>query len=95
MLDCSHADAGFWKTLANIFISFVGAGILTLPHAFAKSGLLLGGGFLIFLALLTYYCILLLLDCKKILEHRGAVRCCSFIKVFDSQCKVHGNLLLP
>lgn len=63
-----------YKTLANIFISFLGAGILTLPYAFKMSGLLLGGGFLTVLALLAYYCILLLVDCKKAVEHKGAVR---------------------
>lgn len=69
-----------YKTLANIFISFLGAGILTLPHAFKESGLLLGGGFLTVLALLAYYCILLLVDCKKAVEHKAVVRlsaCCS------------------
>lgn len=65
--------AGVYKTLANIFISFLGAGILSLPHAFAMSGLLLGGGFLTILAILAYYCILLLVDCKKLLEHKGVV----------------------
>lgn len=62
-----------YKTLANIFISFLGAGILTLPYAFRMSGLLLGGGFLAVLALLAYYCILLLVDCKKAVEHKAVV----------------------
>eukprot|EP00892_Ulva_mutabilis_P009273 jgi/Ulvmu1/6718/UM030_0051.1 len=74
MTNGADADkCGVYKTLANIFISFLGAGILTLPYAFKESGLLLGGGFLTVLALLAYYCILLLVDCKKVVEHKGAV----------------------
>jgi hypothetical protein len=53
----------------------VGAGILGLPFAFKQSGILLGGCFLVILAYLAHYCVLLLVDCKKHLEHKGVVRC--------------------
>ena len=67
-------NAGVYKTLANIFISFMGAGILGLPYAFRHAGLALGAAFMLFLSLLAFYAILLLVDCKKALEHRGVVR---------------------
>ena len=64
-----------YKTLANIFISFIGAGILSLPNAFARSGVVLGTVFMLCLSSLAFYGILLLVDCKKVLEHKGVVCC--------------------
>jgi solute carrier family 36 (proton-coupled amino acid transporter) len=76
----SSCLAGVYKTLANIFISFIGAGILGLPYAFMRAGLVLGTLFMICLSILAFYCIMLLVDCKKALEHRGVVR-------VDAHCK--------
>jgi hypothetical protein len=42
-----------------------GAGVLGLPYAFRKSGLVLGAGFLILTAALSLHCMLLLVRCKK------------------------------
>jgi amino acid permease len=94
-VDEHDPHAGVYKTLANIFISFLGAGILTLPYAFAQSGLILGGLFLILLAVLAYYCIMLLVDCKKLLEHKGVV-CISLQKPISAaarKCMPNGTLL--
>ena len=42
-----------------------GAGVLGLPYAFRKSGLILGAGFLILTAVLSLHCMLMLVKCKK------------------------------
>jgi proton-coupled amino acid transporter len=81
--------AGVYKTLANVFISFIGAGILGLPSAFKESGLVLGAVFLVILSVLAFYCIMLLVDCKKLLESKGVVR---FITVIEL---LHAHLLTP
>jgi hypothetical protein len=39
-----------------------------------RSGLLLGAVVMLVVSILAYICILLLVDCKKTLEPRGAVR---------------------
>lgn len=70
----ARSCAGVYKTLANIFISFMGAGILGLPYAFRHSGLVLGTAFMLVLSMLAYYAIILLVACKQHLEHRGVVR---------------------
>jgi solute carrier family 36 (proton-coupled amino acid transporter) len=73
MQACSM-HAGVYKTLANIFISFLGAGILTLPHAFMRSGIVVGVVVMLVVPALAYVGILLLVDCKRALEHKGVVR---------------------
>jgi hypothetical protein len=72
---------GVGKTLGNIFISFVGAGVLGLPYAFSRSGLLLGALVMLVVSILAYICILLLVDCKKTLEPHGAVRSARLLNV--------------
>ena len=49
-----------------------GAGVLGLPYAFRKSGLVLGAGFLILTAALSLHCMLMLVRCKK---HLVRARC--------------------
>ncbi|XP_023332674.1 amino acid transporter ANT1 [Eurytemora carolleeae] len=52
------------KIFANIFISFIGAGVLGLPYAFKKAGLLEG---ILVMSLVSYFSVkamLLLIDCK-------------------------------
>lgn len=57
------------KAAGNIFIAVVGAGVLGLPYAFAKSGLVLGVSFLTFVASLALYSMLLLAQCKRCAKH--------------------------
>ncbi|KAK9670485.1 hypothetical protein RND81_13G204900 [Saponaria officinalis] len=57
-----------FKTLANIFIAIVGSGVLGLPYTFKKSGYILGIITLSCVALLTYYCMLLLVSTRRKLE---------------------------
>lgn len=52
------------KIFGNIFISFVGAGVLGLPYAFKESGVLEGILVMLFVAYLAVKAMLLLIDCK-------------------------------
>ncbi|KAF5207707.1 Amino acid transporter avt3c [Thalictrum thalictroides] len=58
------------KTFANVFIAIVGAGVLGLPYTFKKTGWLLGVVMLLFVALLTYHCMMLLIYTRRKLESR-------------------------
>ncbi|CAI8608904.1 unnamed protein product [Vicia faba] len=57
-----------FKTFANIFISIVGAGVLGLPYSFKKTGWVMGLLMLFFVAFLTYYCMMLLVQTRRKLE---------------------------
>ncbi|CAG9466814.1 unnamed protein product [Pedinophyceae sp. YPF-701] len=57
--------SGLFKTLSNIFISFVGSGILGLPFAFAQSGWLTGVAMMAAVAVVGYHCMMMLVWCKK------------------------------
>ena len=60
--------------VVNIFISFVGAGMLGMPHAFSRSGWALGVVCLSSVSALNVHCMLLLVSTRKRLEdlgHRG------------------------
>lgn len=63
--DDTEGESSALKAAGNIFIAVVGAGVLGLPYAFAKSGVLLGAGFLVFVASLALYAMLLLAQCKR------------------------------
>ena len=52
------------KIFGNIFISFVGAGVLGLPYAFKESGILEGLIVMGFIAYWSVQAMLLLIDCK-------------------------------
>mmetsp|Transcript_50188 Transcript_50188/g.74506 ORF Transcript_50188/g.74506 Transcript_50188/m.74506 type:complete len:442 (-) Transcript_50188:352-1677(-) len=55
----------------NIFISFVGAGMLGMPYAFSLSGWLLGSVSLSLVSMANVYCMLLLVKTRKKLEAEG------------------------
>ena len=57
-----------FKTLANIFIAVVGAGVLGLPYCFQKIGWIMGLFMLFCVAFLTYYCMMLLVQTRRRLE---------------------------
>ena len=48
------------RAASNLFISVVGAGVLGLPYAFKRSGLILGTVVMIAIAALNLHCMLLL-----------------------------------
>ena len=69
--DDSHlcSDA---RTFVNCFISFVGVGILGLPYAFCKSGIYGGSLTMTVIAILSTYCMLLVVRCKYKLKDKNA-----------------------
>ena len=56
---------GVLKTLGHLYIAFVGAGILGLPYAFMRSGLLPGALLMGTVSFLSYFCMLMLIQCKR------------------------------
>ncbi|KAF4518691.1 hypothetical protein B566_EDAN002727 [Ephemera danica] len=56
------------KILANIFISFIGAGILGLPYAFKEAGVIEGFVVMILVALISVKAMLMIVDCKYHIE---------------------------
>eukprot|EP00057_Strongylocentrotus_purpuratus_P025032 XP_011679506.1 PREDICTED: proton-coupled amino acid transporter 1 [Strongylocentrotus purpuratus] len=69
-----HATSSSVKIFANIFISFVGAGVLGLPYAFKEAGIWEGIIIMLFVAIVSMKAMLLLIDCKYKLEERKEVR---------------------
>lgn len=61
------------KIFANIFIAFVGAGVLGLPYAFKEAGILEGFLIMSFVGFVSVKAMLLLLDCKVELGKRPDV----------------------
>ncbi|KAE9596822.1 putative amino acid transporter, transmembrane domain-containing protein [Lupinus albus] len=57
-----------FKTLANIFIAIVGAGVLGLPYSFKRTGWVMGLFMLFIVAFLTYHCMMLLVHTRRKLE---------------------------
>ncbi|RWR78331.1 Amino acid transporter [Cinnamomum micranthum f. kanehirae] len=62
------------QTLGNIIVSIVGTGILGLPYAFRIAGWLAGSLGVILAGISTYYCMLLLVECKERLEREEGTR---------------------
>ncbi len=60
-------DGSITRIVANIFISFIGAGVLGLPYAFKEAGLLEGAMVMILVCYLSIRAMLLLIDCKYML----------------------------
>ena len=58
------------KVFANVFISFVGAGVLGLPYAFSQAGYAIGTIVMIFVVIISVKAMLLLVDCKNNLVER-------------------------
>jgi len=52
------------KIVANIFISFIGAGVLGLPYAFKRAGILEGIVVMCFVSYFAVKAMLLIIDCK-------------------------------
>ncbi len=60
-------EGGVTRVVANIFISFIGAGVLGLPYAFREAGLLEGAVVMVAVCYLSIRAMLLLIDCKYML----------------------------
>ncbi|KAJ0391769.1 hypothetical protein P43SY_008389 [Pythium insidiosum] len=59
------------RTFMNAFIAFLGSGILGLPYAFRRSGIMLGVVTLVVVAAISTYAMFLVLQCKYYLRARG------------------------
>ena len=64
----SGRRADIVRIVANIFISFIGAGVLGLPYAFKESGLVEGAIVMSVVCYLSVKAMLLLIDCKYKVE---------------------------
>lgn len=62
-----------YKTFFNIVITVVGAGVLGLPYAFKQSGWLQGLLILAGTSAAMYYCMMLMVWCRRHLETEGIV----------------------
>ena len=60
----SSGTASSFQTLGNIIVSIVGTGVLGLPFAFKVAGWAAGSLGVIIAGLSTYYCMLLLVQCR-------------------------------
>lgn len=59
-----EAATSITKIFGNIFISFVGAGVLGLPYAFKEAGVLEGCVIITFICAFSIKAMMLLIDCK-------------------------------
>ncbi|XP_059483597.1 uncharacterized protein LOC132201441 [Neocloeon triangulifer] len=57
------------KILANIFISFIGAGILGLPYAFKEAGIIEGIIVMVSVAVISVKAMMMVVDCKYHIEN--------------------------
>ncbi|EOA29609.1 hypothetical protein CARUB_v10013754mg [Capsella rubella] len=69
------------QTLGNIIVSIVGTGVLGLPYAFRIAGWFAGSLGVIIVGFATYYCMLLLIQCRDKLESEG-----------EEESKTYGDL---
>lgn len=63
----------YTKLFGNIFISFMGAGILGLPYAFSHAGIFLGSFIIIVVCCISVLGMMTLLDIKKVLTHSNGL----------------------
>lgn len=80
------------KTFANIFIAGVGAGVLGLPYTFSRTGWAAGSILLLSVALLTFYCMMLLVACRRRLTDEHPKMLSSFGDLGDAVFGAPGRL---
>lgn len=61
------------QAFGNIIVSIIGTGVLGLPYAFRVSGWAASAGAIFCAAVLTYYCMMLLVRCREKLEELDQV----------------------
>lgn len=66
-----RGSASVAQTFGNIIVSIVGTGVLGLPYAYKLSGWAPASAAILLSALVTYYCMMLLISCRKKLEQMG------------------------
>ncbi|KAK4347565.1 hypothetical protein RND71_033904 [Anisodus tanguticus] len=81
------------KTFANVFMAIVGAGVLGLPYTFKRTGWVMGSIMLFSVAVLTYYCMMLLVySRRKVESHIKAAKISSFGDLGFAVCGPVGRL---
>uniref|UniRef100_A0A453P978 Amino acid transporter transmembrane domain-containing protein n=1 Tax=Aegilops tauschii subsp. strangulata TaxID=200361 RepID=A0A453P978_AEGTS len=80
------------KTFANVFIAVVGAGVLGLPYTFSRTGWAAGSILLLSVALLTFYCMMLLVACRRRLADDHPKMLSSFGDLGDAVFGAPGRL---
>ncbi|CAL5055152.1 unnamed protein product [Urochloa decumbens] len=78
------------KTFANVFIAVVGAGVLGLPYTFSHTGWAAGSLLLSAVAALTFYCMMLLVACRRRLADEHP-KISSFGDLGDAVFGAHGR----
>jgi solute carrier family 36 (proton-coupled amino acid transporter) len=78
------------KTFANVFIAVVGAGVLGLPYTFSRTGWAAGSLLLFSVAALTFYCMMLLVACRRRLADEHP-KIASFGDLGDAVFGAHGR----
>lgn len=81
------------KTLANVFIAIVGAGVLGMPYAFKRTGWIMGLLILSFIAASTTYCMTLLVQIRRKLDSydNGTTNISSFGDLGFAVCGTFGR----
>ncbi|WVZ74256.1 hypothetical protein U9M48_022464 [Paspalum notatum var. saurae] len=79
------------KTFANVFIAVVGAGVLGLPYTFSHTGWASGSLLLASVAALTFYCMMLLVACRRRLADEQHAKIASFGDLGDAVFGAHGR----
>ncbi|XP_065190377.1 uncharacterized protein LOC135821242 [Sycon ciliatum] len=68
MHDADGTTSSVAKIFANVFISFVGAGVLGLPYAFKEAGIVEGSLVMVMIAIISSKAMLLIIDCKDFVQ---------------------------
>lgn len=67
-------EKGILSIFANIFISFIGGGVLGLPYAFREAGVIEGSVIMAVVGFISIQAMLLIVECKyKLLEQRSQI----------------------
>ncbi|KAB1993888.1 hypothetical protein E1A91_D13G065200v1 [Gossypium mustelinum] len=84
------------KTLANVFIAIVGAGVLGMPYAFKRTGWIMGLLILSFIAASTTYCMTLLVQIRRKLDsyENGTTNISSFGDLGFAVCGTLGRFVV-
>lgn len=70
----SNSTDSVVRIVANIFISFIGAGVLGLPYAFKEAGLTEGTLIMSVVSYLSVRAMIMLIDCKYMVQDTMQVK---------------------
>ncbi|XP_029653082.1 amino acid transporter AVT3C-like isoform X2 [Octopus sinensis] len=77
-LEKGSKEKGLFSVIANIFVSFIGGGVLGLPYAFKEAGVIEGSVIMSVVGIISIYAMLLIIKCKyRLLEQRS-----QFVKAY-------------